>query len=201
MLEKQLVLKGVMTIEDCEKIIPDIKFDYSKDNYFTELKDNEIAEGRANLARNFQDMVGKYYSHEWVRKNILQQSEDDIEEMDQQINQENQTGDPRWVNPTIENNIQLQQQQQMAQQQAATQQQQQPTEGQQPPQDEDAQKREAIRQAMVTVEQMKKKKGNRTMQDEAKYKAAVQVVAKNRDFIKRMGGLGIPQQQSQQPTQ
>ena len=198
MLEKQLVLKGVMTIEDCESIISDIKFDYSKDNYFTELKDNEIEEGRANLARNLQDMVGKYYSHEWIRKNVLQQSEDDIEEMDAQINAENQTGDPRWVNPAIENNIQLQQQQNMAAQQAAAMQQPQQQEGQQPPQDEDAQKREAIRQAMVTVDQMKKKKGNRTMQDEAKYKAAVQVVAKNRDYIRQMGIASNQQQQQVQ---
>ena len=198
MLEKQLVLKGVMTIEDCESIISDIKFNYSKDNYFTELKDNEIEEGRANLARNLQDMVGKYYSHEWIRKNVLQQSEDDIEKMDAQINAENQTGDPRWVNPAIENNIQLQQQQNMAAQQAAAMQQPQQQEGQQPPQDEDAQKREAIRQAMVTVDQMKKKKGNRTMQDEAKYKAAVQVVAKNRDYIRQMG---IASNQQQQPVQ
>jgi len=203
MLEKQLVLKGVMTVEDCESIISDIKFDYSKDNYFTELKDNEIEEGRANLARNLQDMAGKYYSHEWIRKNILQQSEDDIEEMDAQINAENQTSDPRWVNPTIENNMQLQQQQQMAQQQQAAMQQQaegqQPAAGQQPPQDENAQKREAIRQAMVTVDQMKKKKGNRSMQDESKYKAAVQVVAKNRDFIRQMG-IKVEQPQ-QQPVQ
>ena len=198
MLEKQLVLKGVMTIEDCESIISDIKFDYSKDNYFTELKDNEIEEGRANLARNLQDMVGKYYSHEWIRKNVLQQSEDDIEEMDAQINAENQTGDPRWVNPAIENNIQLQQQQNMAAQQAAAMQQPQQQEGQQPPQDEDAQKREAIRQAMVTVDQMKKKKGNRTMQDESKYKAAVQVVAKNRDYIRQMGIASNQQQQQVQ---
>jgi len=198
MLEKQLVLKGVMTIEDCESIISDIKFDYSKDNYFTELKDNEIEEGRANLARNLQDMVGKYYSHEWIRKNVLQQSEDDIEEMDAQINAENQTGDPRWVNPAIENNIQLQQQQNMAAQQAAAMQQPQQQEGQQPPQDEDAQKREAIRQAMVTVDQMKKKKGNRTMQDESKYKAAVQVIAKNRDYIRQ---IGIASNQQQQPVQ
>jgi Bacteriophage T4-like portal protein (Gp20) len=198
MLEKQLVLKGVMTIEDCESIISDIKFNYSKDNYFTELKDNEIEEGRANLARNLQDMVGKYYSHEWIRKNVLQQSEDDIEKMDAQINVENQTGDPRWVNPAIENNIQLQQQQNIAAQQASAIQQPPQQEGQQPPQDEDAQKKEAIRQAMVTVDQMKKKKGNRTMQDESKYKAAVQVVAKNRDYIKQMG-MAVPQQQ--QPVQ
>ena len=44
MLEKQLVLKGVMTIEDFENISPNFKYDFSKDNYFTELKDGEIME-------------------------------------------------------------------------------------------------------------------------------------------------------------
>ena len=96
MLEKQLVLKGIMTPEDWAQIVHNVTFDYAKDNYFTELKNNEIAEARINLARNFQDMTGKYISHNWVRKNILQQSDDIVEQMDAEINAENQSQDPRW---------------------------------------------------------------------------------------------------------
>ena len=183
LLEKQLVLKGIMTVDDWNTISGFVKFDYAKDNYFSELKDAEILETRVNLARNLQDMTGKYISHSWVRKNVLQQSDDDIVNMDQQIAQENQTQDPRWLNPTIEQNLQI-----MQQQAAVEQQQQQALAGQKPPEDEEAKKREAVRQAMVTVEQMKKKKGNRSMQDEAAYKAAVQVVAKNPDVVKQIGG-------------
>ena len=54
----------------------------------------------------------------------------------------------------------------------------------------DQQKMEEVRQALITVDQMKKKKGNRSMQDESKYKAAVQVVAKNKDLLQQMG---VPQ--------
>lgn len=185
-LEKQLVLKGIITVEEWHNISSNIKFDYSKDNYFTELKDAEIAEGRANLARNMQDMAGKYYSHKWVRKNILQQSDDDIEQMDNEIMLERNAQDPRWFNPVVEQNTQMMQPQQQAspEQQPAS-----PglestssTEG-----DPVRDKMEQIRQAQIVVDQMKKKKGNRTLQDQAKYKAAVQIVAKNKNFLSKMG--------------
>jgi hypothetical protein len=198
MLEKQLVLKGIMTIEDFNAISTYIKYDFAKDNYFTELKNNEIAEGRINLAGAFQAVTGKYYSHDWVRKNILQQSDDDIEEMDKQINKEAQTQEPRWINPAILANLQSENQLEVSNQQVQSGQQQIDAQQQQaggPPQaggqaspgDDNAQKMEAVRQAMITVDQMKAKKGNRTMQDEAKYKAAVQIVAKNRDLLPQMG--------------
>lgn len=185
-LEKQLVLKGIITVEEWHIISSNIKYDYSKDNYFTELKDAEIAEGRANLARNMQDMAGKYYSHKWVRKNILQQSDDDIEQMDNEIMLERNAQDPRWFNPVVEQNTQMMQPQQQAspEQQPAA-----PglettssTEG-----DPVRDKMEQIRQAQIVVDQMKKKKGNRTLQDQAKYKAAVQIVAKNKNFLSKMG--------------
>jgi hypothetical protein len=180
MLEKQLVLKGVTTIEDFQEMMMDIRFDFAKDNYFTELKTNEITEGRANLARNMQDMAGKYYSHEWIRKNILQQSDNDIEEMDGQITEETQSQDPRWLNPTIEQNMQMMQQQQQG-----------APDGGQAASPEDQDKFEEVRQAMVTVDEMKKKpKDQRSIQDQSKYKSAVQAIAKNPDIAKQLGAGG-----------
>jgi hypothetical protein len=191
LIEKQLILKGVVTPEDWDIISNDIKFDFAKDNYFSELKEAEISEGRINLARNFQDMAGKYYSHEWIRKNVLHQSDDEIAEIDGEINAEAQTNEPRWLNPAIEQNLMQMQQMQQAQQ---------------PPPGEEAQggdpetqnKLEQVRQAQIFIDQMKKKKGNRSMQEEAKYKAAVQIVAKNQDLLKGMGATQ-PQQAQQQP--
>ena len=194
-LEKQLILKGIMTLEDYQNIISDIKFDYSKDNYFTELKRHEIEETRINLARNFQDMVGKYYSHDWVRRNILQQTDEEIELMDSQINKENNSQQPRWLNPQIEANIQMLQQQDMMDQQAEQAQQQQQDQSLNNPQLDSSQqddpeireKLQQVRNAQVIVDQMKKKKGNRSMQDESKFKAAVQIIAKNKDLLGQMG--------------
>jgi Bacteriophage T4-like portal protein (Gp20) len=178
MLEKQLVLKQVMTIEDFENIAPNLKFDFSKDNYFTELKDGEIIENRINLARNLQDMVGKYYSQEWLRKNILQQSDDDIEEMDKQIDEESNSGDPRWLDPNIMNNEAMAQQMGMEQGDG--------TDVQSLANDEDTdatpatdEKNKKIQNATATYNLLTQKK-NRTLSDEAKLKSATQILARNK---------------------
>ena len=177
LLEKQLILKGIVTPEDWDLISGDIRFDYAKDNYFAELKEAEIAEGRINLARNFQDMAGKYFSHEWIRKNILHQSDDEIQRNDEQIYAENNSGDVRWLNPAIEQNAQFIQQQQGQDQQS-----------QQQGDPEQMNKIEQVRQAMIFVDQMKQKgKANRSMADESKYKQAVQLIAKNPDVVAQMG--------------
>jgi hypothetical protein len=206
MLEKQLVLKGICTLEEWKFFSDDIRFDFAKDNYFTELKEAEILEGRINQARNIQDMVGKYYSHEWVRKNVLHQSDDDVVENDKAIQLENQLaeqGDYKWVNPTVINNEMLLQQAEMQTQQMQMsqdqQQQLQPgTEGSMGGDPEMAQKMEQVRTAQIIVDQMKKMpKANRTMADEAKYKAAVQVLAKNPELVSRAQAGGAPQQTQQ----
>jgi len=187
MLEKQLVLKGIMTVEDWHKIANLIKFDYAKDNYFTELKNAEITQNRVQLAVSMQEVTGKYYSHEWVRKNVLMQSDEDIKEEDKQIKKEDNSQEPRWLNPAIEQNVQMQQQMDMQNQQMqqAQDEQQQGDEDQSP---EDSKKMEEIRNALIFVKQMKEKgKTNRSMQDESKYKAAVQLLAKNQDIVQSIG--------------
>jgi hypothetical protein len=198
MLKKQLILKGVTTIDDWNAIVDDIRFDFAKDNYFTELKDAEILEGRITQARNIQDMLGKYYSHEWVRKNVLHQSDDDIEKNDKQIVNETKLADQgeyRWVNPAILQNEQMLQQQQMADQQQQDQMLQPGVEGSMGQDPELTQKMQEVRNAEVIVDQMKKMpKANRTMADEAKYKAAVQILAKNPDLVQR-GSVRNAQQQ------
>jgi hypothetical protein len=175
MLEKQLVLKQIMSIEDFHNIQQEIKYDFSKDNYFTELKDAEVVENRINLARNVQDMVGKYYSNEWVRKNILQQTDDTIEEMDKEIDEENNSGDPRWINAGIMQNKQMEVQNQ--QQDTAVQPLANDEDTDATPQTDEQNKK--IRDAEATVALMSKKK-NRSMQDESKYKSAVQILARNK---------------------
>jgi hypothetical protein len=180
MLEKQLVLKQIMTVEDFNNIAADLRFDFEKDNYFNELKEGEILDNRINLARNMQDMIGKYYSNEWLRKNILKQNDDDIEEQDKEIQEETDSGDPRWINPMLQQN-------QMGQMEM---------DGMQPPEgdteqnplanDEDTdatpetdQQNKKLQSAKATYDLLSKKK-NRTLTDEAKLKSASQILAKNK---------------------
>ena len=91
-LKTQLVLKGIITIEDWAKIKEHIQYTFLKDGYFAELKNAEILRERLSLAQEVSPYVGKYYSVEYVRKNILQQTDEDIIEIDRQIAGEIKTG-------------------------------------------------------------------------------------------------------------
>jgi len=87
-LEKQLVLKGVVTVEDWKTMSQQIKFDYAKDNYYEELKETDVLNSRLQAASQITPYIGKYYSHGWIRSNIFKQSDEDRQEMDAQIQQE-----------------------------------------------------------------------------------------------------------------
>ena len=84
-LRVQLIMKGIMTEDDWNLISPDIQFDYTKDSYFTELKENEILKERIEALQGLDDFIGKFYSIEYIRKNILKQTEEEMREIDSQI--------------------------------------------------------------------------------------------------------------------
>ena len=97
LLERQLILKGVCTTEDWTEWKQQIDFDFAVDNYFEELKLAELNRDRVGLAREMEEYVGKYYSHEYMRRYVLQHSEAEIEEIDKQIADEKT--DERYVDP------------------------------------------------------------------------------------------------------
>jgi hypothetical protein len=93
-LATQLVLKGICSKEEWEKFREEIYYDYKKDNNFQELKDSELLRERINMLGMIDPFVGRYYSQEWVKKNVLQLTDDEIEEMDKQIESEPAPEDP-----------------------------------------------------------------------------------------------------------
>ena len=88
LLRVQLILKGVMSESDWDKLSPDIRFIFNQDSYFTELKQTEIFKDRLDILTQMDEYIGKYYSIEWIRKNVLQQSEEEIQQIDSQIEKE-----------------------------------------------------------------------------------------------------------------
>jgi hypothetical protein len=96
-LEKQLALKGLMNVDEFKEISQDIKFDFAIDNYFSELKNIDITRERVSVLRDLDDYAGRYVSHKWVRKNILRQSEEEIEKEDAEMGEE--MNDPRFATP------------------------------------------------------------------------------------------------------
>jgi hypothetical protein len=92
-LKTQCVLKGIITPEDWDEIKENIIYDFNDDNHFFELKDAELLDSRINQLNTITEYVGTYFSVEWVRKNILKQTQDEIDTIDKQIEQEKAAGE------------------------------------------------------------------------------------------------------------
>jgi len=89
-LKKQCILKGIMTPDDWEKIYQDITIVFSKDSYFTELKENEILNERVNMLNVLGNYNNVFFSTNYIRKNILKQTDEEIAKMDMEIEQDRQ---------------------------------------------------------------------------------------------------------------
>jgi len=89
-LRKQLILKGIITEEDWDEWSNKIYFDFARDNHFTELKDAEILRERLQTLDQISNYTGEdgYFSKEWVMKNVLMFSDDDIKNIGQQKDEE-----------------------------------------------------------------------------------------------------------------
>ena len=102
MLRTQLILKNIVTPEDWDEISDHVQYDFLYDNQFAELKESELLNERLGTLATIEPYIGKYYSTEWVRRKVLRQTDAEMEEMDEQIEQEIADGiipDPNSVDP------------------------------------------------------------------------------------------------------
>ena len=91
-LERQLVLKGMITPEEWKELQDYIRYDFMQDNFFEELKQAEILKEKLGTLREVEEHVGKYYSRAWVQKNVLFMTDKDIEDMKKEIDEEKASG-------------------------------------------------------------------------------------------------------------
>jgi bacterioferritin (cytochrome b1) len=101
LLRTQLILKGIINEDDWYTVRDILQYDFLQDGHFSELKQTEMLRERLALANEMRDYVGKYFSVEYVRKNILKQNEREIEDMDNQIKKE--IDDGIIASPTAQN--------------------------------------------------------------------------------------------------
>ena len=100
-LRTQLILKGIIAEEDWSMINQSINYDFLQDGHFAELKQTEMLRERLALANEMRDYVGKYFSVEYVRKQVLKQNQRDIEDINKQIKKE--IDDGIIASPTAQN--------------------------------------------------------------------------------------------------
>lgn len=84
-LKKQCILKGILTVSDWEKISQDIIFNFNKDSYFNDLKENEILREKVEMLNILANFTGTFYSTNYIRKNILKMTDQQIAQIDQEI--------------------------------------------------------------------------------------------------------------------
>ena len=87
-LRIQLVSKGIIREDEWDEFAASIRYDFNQDNHFQEMKDTEILQNRLQTLQLLDPYVGKYFSIDWIQKNVLMQSEKDIKEIAAQIKKE-----------------------------------------------------------------------------------------------------------------
>jgi len=91
-LRTQLVLKGICTAEEWDKFRENIYYDYIRDNHFTEMRDTELLRERIATLNVVDPYIGRFYSANWVKRNVLQMSTEEIEDLNKEMADEEKKG-------------------------------------------------------------------------------------------------------------
>jgi hypothetical protein len=92
LLRTQLILKNIITPEDWKSMCEHIQFDFLYDNHFAELKESELLTERLNMVAMAEPYVGRYFSQNYLRRNVLRQTDEEILEQDALIEKEIEDG-------------------------------------------------------------------------------------------------------------
>jgi protoheme ferro-lyase len=91
-LRKQVLLKNIITPDDWNGIKEVLFLDYLKDSYYVETKNAELRKQRSGELNELEKYIGKYYSHYWIRSQVLGMTEGEMREMDKQMTEERNKG-------------------------------------------------------------------------------------------------------------
>jgi len=80
-MERQLILKKIIVPSDWKEMKSQIIIEYNKDNYYSELKNSEILKDRIEMVQMMDEYIGTFWSKDWVRRNILKLSDDDMKKI------------------------------------------------------------------------------------------------------------------------
>lgn len=102
-LEKQLILKNLITVEEWEANYHNIRVDYKQDNYYSELKEADIMSQRLATLEGLQPWMGKngFFSRQWIQQNVLKMTSDEIEQMEAELNEDTQREIESYVEQQI----------------------------------------------------------------------------------------------------
>lgn len=92
LLKTQLILKGIITPQEWGDLQQNLIFEFNSNILFAEMKESELIQQRISTLSTIEPFVGKFYSKRWVQKNVLMMTDDEIEEMEKEIQEEIKSG-------------------------------------------------------------------------------------------------------------
>jgi RNAse (barnase) inhibitor barstar len=101
LLRIQLIAKGLIRADEWEDIRSKIRYDFIRDNHFTELKDAELLTNRIQILGQVDPFLGKYYSKKWIQKKVLLLADDEIDEMEKEIKKEGEDAVPTEISNQV----------------------------------------------------------------------------------------------------
>ncbi len=94
LIKKDLLAKKIIKLQDWTIIQEKIKFKYANNNPYSDIKKLQLLEMRMGIAGNALDMIeNDFLSKDWVRREILSQTEEDIEAIKKERDAEKAEGD------------------------------------------------------------------------------------------------------------
>ena len=100
-LKRQLILKKIIVPSDWNDIRQGMVIEYSRDNYYAELKDSEILKERIETIQMMDEYIGLFWSKDWVRRNVLKLNDNEIKDIDKQ--NKDDPLEPGDINPDLSN--------------------------------------------------------------------------------------------------
>jgi hypothetical protein len=98
-LKRQLILKKIIVPSDWKGMREAITVEYSRDNYYAELKDSEILKERIETVQMMDEYIGLFWSKAWVRRNVLKLTDEDIKQINKDNKDDPLTADE--INPDL----------------------------------------------------------------------------------------------------
>lgn len=90
-LKRHLTLKGIIrSQEQWNQLRRYIRYEFNTDSYFAELKKMEVLRERLNVVQQMDPYIGKYFSEQYVRDNVLRLTSDEQD----QIKEDNEANPP-----------------------------------------------------------------------------------------------------------
>lgn len=91
-LKTQIVLKKIILEEEWETVRRSFFWTFAEDNAFVEFKESEIINSRIGTLASIDPYVGKYFSIDWVRRNVLRQTVEEIKAINKDMDTEEAAG-------------------------------------------------------------------------------------------------------------